>query len=354
MRKGVAASAALVMLLAVGCQTAGPRTLTIPTTPDHGTLPPATLQSAADAVARARAAGAPHTAPYEFYSAEEYLRMAQRSGRGAARDFAALAQSMAEAALQKGALEDPDGAPSVDTEQATRAAFDTLTTQYRALDPDKAKTVAPVTYARATAGLSRAEYLLATRRGWKDAAAVLPGLHADLNTIQRQDTDGDKIPDMTDAAPMLPEDIDAFQDEDGAPDYDNDNDGIPDSIDRAPMAAEAVNRWHDADGAPDEYPMLDSVYFGEGSTALSPDVQGYLRGVKHMMDEWPELRLRIVGFSDSVHSDVYNRDLSQRRALVIQRFFTLLGVSGDRLATSYQDPSPADPAAGNRMQLIFE
>lgn len=362
MRRGLVGCAAVLMLFGAGCQTAGPRVLSIPTTRDYQDLPPASVEAASAAVAQARRAGAAHSSPYEYYSAEEYLRTAQRMKGDAARDYAALAQSMAEEALRGGPAMEPAETPAdLSTPEGVRAEFERLVALREGLDGDKAGAVAPVLYARATTGLSRAEYLLGTRRGWRDAAEILPGVAADLNTIAWQDSDGDGVADLKDAAPMVAEDKDGFEDEDGAPELDNDRDGVPDSVDREPTVAETPNRWHDADGAADRYPALEPIYFAEGSTALPSDAKGYLQGLKHILDEWPGLKLHIKGYSDNLHSDVYSMDLSQRRAQDVQRFLMLLGVSGGRLISTYHGQAevaagnaPADPALGNRVELVFE
>ncbi len=65
------------------------------------------------------------------------------------------------------------------------------------------------------------------------------------------DNDGDGIPDILDGAPNQPEDIDGFQDDDGIPDPDNDNDGIPDIKDKCPNTPEDIDQFDDTDGCPD-------------------------------------------------------------------------------------------------------
>jgi outer membrane protein OmpA-like peptidoglycan-associated protein len=356
MRKGVAACAAILILASAGCHSASPKVLSIPSTRDYQELPTVAVPAAVQSVAKARSAGAEHSAPYEYFSAEEYLRMAQRTKGDASRDYAALAQQMAEAALRKGPVnEHATSVPPLGDEAAVRSAFNDLTARLHDLDKDKAIAVAPVLYARATSGLSRAEFLLSERRGWKEAAGILPGVSSDLDTIVWQDSDGDKIPDIKDAAPQLPEDMDGFEDEDGAPDPDNDRDGIPDVVDKQPSVAETRNRWHDDDGAADDYPKLEPVYFPEGSTALSPDARGYLQGIKLLLDEWTDLKLHIKGYSDNLHSDTYSMDLSQRRAQEVQRYLMLLGTTGDRLVSTYHGQADAtDPNAANRVELSFE
>jgi len=66
-----------------------------------------------------------------------------------------------------------------------------------------------------------------------------------------RDSDGDGIPNSRDKCPLVPEDKDGFQDEDGCPDDDNDGDGRPDAVDKCPNAAEDIDGFEDDDGCPD-------------------------------------------------------------------------------------------------------
>jgi hypothetical protein len=66
-----------------------------------------------------------------------------------------------------------------------------------------------------------------------------------------RDTDGDGIENARDKCPLVPEDRDGFEDEDGCPDDDNDGDRRPDSEDKCPNAAEDIDGFEDDDGCPD-------------------------------------------------------------------------------------------------------
>jgi hypothetical protein len=66
-----------------------------------------------------------------------------------------------------------------------------------------------------------------------------------------RDTDGDGIENARDKCPLVPEDRDGFQDEDGCPDDDNDGDRRPDSEDKCPNQAEDIDGFEDDDGCPD-------------------------------------------------------------------------------------------------------
>ena len=66
-----------------------------------------------------------------------------------------------------------------------------------------------------------------------------------------RDTDGDGIENARDKCPLVPEDRDGYQDEDGCPDDDNDGDRRPDAEDKCPNIAEDIDGFEDDDGCPD-------------------------------------------------------------------------------------------------------
>jgi outer membrane protein OmpA-like peptidoglycan-associated protein len=66
-----------------------------------------------------------------------------------------------------------------------------------------------------------------------------------------RDSDGDGIPNGRDKCPLIPEDKDGVEDEDGCPDDDNDKDGRPDATDKCPNDAEDIDGFDDDDGCPE-------------------------------------------------------------------------------------------------------
>ncbi|GEM_PF-836066 len=65
------------------------------------------------------------------------------------------------------------------------------------------------------------------------------------------DGDGDGVHNADDDCPQAMEDIDGFQDGDGCPDPDNDADGIVDVVDKCPVEGEDPDGFEDLDGCPD-------------------------------------------------------------------------------------------------------
>ena len=77
----------------------------------------------------------------------------------------------------------------------------------------------------------------------------LPTTTTDVRTST---TTRDGVPDGHDGRPLLMEDYDGFEDEDGVPDLDNDGDGIIDERDMCPNEREDLDGFEDEDGCPDD------------------------------------------------------------------------------------------------------
>jgi hypothetical protein len=66
-----------------------------------------------------------------------------------------------------------------------------------------------------------------------------------------RDSDGDGVANSRDKCPLIPEDRDGHEDNDGCPDDDNDGDRRPDSEDKCPEQAEDIDGFDDDDGCPE-------------------------------------------------------------------------------------------------------
>lgn len=66
------------------------------------------------------------------------------------------------------------------------------------------------------------------------------------------DGDGDGVHNADDDCPQAVEDVDGFQDGDGCPDPDNDADGIVDVVDECPTDGEDADGFEDLDGCPED------------------------------------------------------------------------------------------------------
>lgn len=151
-----------------------------------------------------------------------------------------------------------------------------------------------------------------------------------------KDSDKDGIPDDVDRCPLQAEDIDGFQDDDGCPDLDNDLDGIPDASDKCPNAPETFNGIDDEDGCPDEkqierQTILKGVNFESGSAVLTPDSHRVLDDAVRSLLAFPEVKVEILGYTDSVGAASANLALSQRRAEAVKTYLVNAGVDPARL-----------------------
>ena len=153
-----------------------------------------------------------------------------------------------------------------------------------------------------------------------------------------KDSDADSVPDDLDRCPLQAEDVDGFQDEDGCPDLDNDLDGIPDTDDQCPNSPETFNGFEDEDGCPDERPIdaqfiLQGVTFESGSAALTPDSYRVMDEVVRSLMSYPEVRVEIQGYTDSVGKASNNLSLSQRRADSVRQYLVNAGIDPVRLSS---------------------
>lgn len=76
---------------------------------------------------------------------------------------------------------------------------------------------------------------------------------------------------------------------------------------------------------------LQGVYFDTGKATLKPASADAIEDVVAMMSQRPELKLQIVGHTDSVGNASANQVLSQDRANAVRNALLARGVSADRL-----------------------
>lgn len=173
-----------------------------------------------------------------------------------------------------------------------------------------------------------------------------------------KDSDNDGVADDLDRCPLQAEDVDGFQDDDGCPDLDNDLDGIPDTDDKCPNSPETFNGFQDEDGCPDERPIdsqfvLQGVTFESGSAALTPDSYRVLDEVVRSLMAYPEVRVEIQGYTDSVGKAGANLSLSQRRAESVKQYLVNAGIDPSRLVAKgfgEEDPIASNATPSGRAQ----
>ncbi len=90
---------------------------------------------------------------------------------------------------------------------------------------------------------------------------------------------------------------------------------------------------------------LGDVLFDTGRAELKPGATRKLDQLVQFLNEHPERRVQIDGFTDSVGSDSYNEDLSQRRADSVKQALMIRGVDASRIST--EGYGKAYPVASN-------
>jgi len=174
------------------------------------------------------------------------------------------------------------------------------------------------------------------------------------------DNDNDKLLDVDDLCPNDPEDYDQFEDEDGCPDLDNDKDRILDKDDNCPNEPETYNNVDDDDGCPDRGPareteteiiVMKPIEFEFNRAVIKPDSFKILDAVIASMQGNPDILLvEVAGHTDERGDDVYNLDLSDKRAAAVMLYLTTHGTKRDatpidanRLASQgYGETQPKD------------
>jgi OOP family OmpA-OmpF porin len=101
--------------------------------------------------------------------------------------------------------------------------------------------------------------------------------------------------------------------------------------------------------------VLRGVNFDFDKADIRPDAQVTLDSAAEVLNENPSARVEVAGHTDSVGTDEYNQDLSERRARAVVDYLAGKGVSADRLSPAgYGESRPvadngtADGRAQNR------
>jgi outer membrane protein OmpA-like peptidoglycan-associated protein len=90
---------------------------------------------------------------------------------------------------------------------------------------------------------------------------------------------------------------------------------------------------------------LGDVLFDTGQSALKPGAARKLDQLAQFLTEHPDRRVQIDGFTDSVGTDAYNEELSQRRADAVRAALISRGIDAARIGT--EGYGKAYPVANN-------
>ncbi len=165
---------------------------------------------------------------------------------------------------------------------------------------------------------------------------------------KERDSDGDGIPDSRDRCPEKWSDNPG-----GCPIPDDDGDGIMNVDDSCPDEAEVYNKFRDKDGCPDERPseideftgVIKGINFASGKARIRRDSYKVLKKAIRVLNKYPELRIEVIGHTDSVGSRTSNVDLSERRAESVKQYLVDSGIDATRIET--KGLGPDEPIADN-------
>lgn len=145
------------------------------------------------------------------------------------------------------------------------------------------------------------------------------------------DNDGDQIVDEKDGCPDNPEDRDDFEDSDGCPDYDNDGDQVPDTLDACPKKAGIEsNRGCPEGGLPFVRTVLSAVTFAPGKSKIVNGQEALDNVAKAMIDN-PKSNIEVQVHTDNRGSAAVNATLSKKRAEEIKLYLVSKGIRAERI-----------------------
>lgn len=88
------------------------------------------------------------------------------------------------------------------------------------------------------------------------------------------------------------------------------------------------------------------VYFDHDKDVLKIEFEDYLNRMAKIINSHSDLRVKIIGHTDSNGTDEYNVDLSARRASRIEAFLKGVGVHPDKIVIEFR--GERDPATSNK------
>ena len=81
--------------------------------------------------------------------------------------------------------------------------------------------------------------------------------------------------------------------------------------------------------------MIENVFFDFDKNNIRPSAQATLEKLTSVMEQYPLLRIKLGGHTDSRGTDQYNDALSQRRSAAVVNYLSDQGIAQERLADSY-------------------
>lgn len=94
--------------------------------------------------------------------------------------------------------------------------------------------------------------------------------------------------------------------------------------------------------------VFEPIYFDYDKDILKEEYFNYLTDMTRVVLDHTDLRIKITGHTDADGSDIYNKDLSARRAKAIQDFFIKQGLPVHKLVIDFK--GEAQPVDNNKTE----
>ncbi len=117
-----------------------------------------------------------------------------------------------------------------------------------------------------------------------------------------------------------------------------------------------VARTRGRSGAPPPMTRVDALsgpHFAYAKAELTPEGQAKVRNVAQALNQYPNRRIQVNGYTDSTGDDARNQRLAERRADTVKQTLIESGVNPSRItATGYGSANPvaSDATAEGRAQ----
>lgn len=106
--------------------------------------------------------------------------------------------------------------------------------------------------------------------------------------------------------------------------------------------------------------VLRGVNFAFDSSALSPEAQGILNEAARIILQHPDMKVQLLGWTDSIGTDAYNMKLSQRRADAVKNYLIGQGVPASQMIAigkgksfRYDNNTEEGRYMNRRTELVF-
>jgi outer membrane protein OmpA-like peptidoglycan-associated protein/Mg-chelatase subunit ChlD len=136
---------------------------------------------------------------------------------------------------------------------------------------------------------------------------------------------------------------------------DTDGDGVVDAKDACPGTPLGAEVFADGCWAP------PTIYFGSGSFALPANFEPKVDSVYQVLEQNPDMKVRIDGYTDATGPKALNEKLSAQRSRAVSLLLEQKGIGRDRISvrnlgesnSPYSNDSPEDRAANRRVEFVF-